>query len=77
MQLGLTKREIAEVEAQLQATQREKKRGVLTRGELDRVGDGTPMYQSVGERRALHKWKAWVDCVCVWVCVQFCLKCRL
>ncbi|CAN0395803.1 unnamed protein product [Ectocarpus sp. 12 AP-2014] len=49
VQLGLTKRELAEVEAQLQATLREKKRGVLTRGELDRVEDGTPMYQSVGK----------------------------
>eukprot|EP00752_Nemacystus_decipiens_P005859 g5293.t1 len=49
VQLGLTKRELAEVEAQLQATQREKKRGVLTRGELDRVGDETPMYQAVGK----------------------------
>ncbi|CAN0243443.1 unnamed protein product [Ectocarpus sp. 4 AP-2014] len=49
VQLGLTKRELAEVEAQLQATLRDKKRGVLTRGELDRVEDGTPMYQSVGK----------------------------
>ncbi|CAM9634232.1 unnamed protein product, partial [Hapterophycus canaliculatus] len=49
VQLGQTKRELAEVEAQLQATQREKKRGVLTRGELDKVQDGTPMYQSVGK----------------------------
>ncbi|CAN0178726.1 unnamed protein product, partial [Scytosiphon promiscuus] len=49
VQLGQTKRELAEVEAQLQVTQREKKRGVLTRGELDKVEDGTPMYQSVGK----------------------------
>ncbi|CAM9841194.1 unnamed protein product [Pylaiella littoralis] len=49
VQLGLTKRELAEVEAQLQANLREAKRGVLTRGELERVGDGTPMYQSVGK----------------------------
>eukprot|EP00903_Cladosiphon_okamuranus_P019424 g17859.t1 len=49
VQLGLTKRELAEVEAQLQATQREMKRGKLTRAELERVGDGTPMYQAVGK----------------------------
>lgn len=52
VQLGVTKRELAEVEAQLQATLRDKKRGVLTRGELDGVADGTRMYQSVGERCA-------------------------
>jgi len=49
VQLGLTKRELAEVEAQLQMTLREKRRGELTRKELDRVTDGTPMYQSVGK----------------------------
>ena len=47
--MGLTKRELAEAEAQLQATVREKKRGVLTKGELDKVEDNTPMYQSVGK----------------------------
>ncbi|CAM9930512.1 unnamed protein product, partial [Laminaria digitata] len=49
VQVGLTKRELAEVEAKLQATVREQKRGVLTRGELDKVEDGVGMYQSIGK----------------------------
>lgn len=50
MQVGQAKRELAEVEAQLQVCLREKKRGVLTRGELDRVEGGARMYQSVGKQ---------------------------
>ena len=49
VQLGLTKRELAEVETNLQSTIREQKRGELTRGELELVGDGVAMYQSVGK----------------------------
>lgn len=51
--VGGTKRELAEVEAQLQACVREQKRGVLTKGELDRVDDDAQMYQSVGN----NAWK--------------------
>lgn len=40
---------MAEVEALLQTAAREKKRGELTRGELDGVGEASNMYQSVGE----------------------------
>lgn len=49
VQVGLTKRELAEVEANLQGTIREQKRGELTRGELEKVEDGVAMYQSVGK----------------------------
>ena len=49
VQVGATKRELAEVEALLQTAAREKKRGELTRGELDGVGETSNMYQSVGE----------------------------
>ena len=49
MQLGLTKRELAEVEAKLQSAIREKKRGELTRGEVEKVEDGVAMYQSIGK----------------------------
>ena len=49
MQVGATKRELAEVEAKLQTVAREIKRGQLTGGELEGVEDATNMYQSVGE----------------------------
>lgn len=49
MQVGATKRELAEVEALLQTAAREKKRGELTRGELDGFNEASNMYQSVGE----------------------------
>lgn len=56
-QMGKTKRELAEVEAQLQSCVREQKRGTLTRDELERVDDGTTMYQTIGgtERKPLAR----------------------
>ncbi|CAN0208314.1 unnamed protein product, partial [Discosporangium mesarthrocarpum] len=48
-QMGRTKRDLAEVEAQLQTCLREQKRAVLTRGELEGVGDGARMFQTVGK----------------------------
>ncbi|CAM9906939.1 unnamed protein product [Ascophyllum nodosum] len=49
VQVGATKRELAEVEAKLQTVAREIKRGQLTGGELEGVEDATNMYQSVGK----------------------------
>lgn len=50
--VGGTRRELAEVEAQLQTCIRERTRGALTQGELSGVADGAQMYQSVGKMSA-------------------------